>query len=158
MNVSGHRIGTADVEGSLIRHPSVGEAAVIGLPDPIKGERIKAFVVLRKGVEEGHGLVASLKDHVRQDLGPIAQPSEIEVRDMLPKTRSGQDRPPLPEGGGAGRGPGRPLDARRLTRVRAAARRPPQRPRGRSGRERNAATVSRTAPRTGVRSALDPVA
>ncbi len=90
MNVSGHRIGTADVEGSLIRHPSVGEAAVIGLPDPIKGERIKAFVVLRKGVEEGPGLVASLKDHVRQDLGPIAQPSEIEVRDMLPKTRSGK--------------------------------------------------------------------
>ena len=90
MNISGHRIGTADVEGSLVRHPSVGEAAVIGLPDPIKGERIKAFVVLRKGVEAGPGLVASLKDHVRQDLGPIAQPSEIEVRDMLPKTRSGK--------------------------------------------------------------------
>jgi acetyl-CoA synthetase len=90
MNISGHRIGTADVEGSLVRHPSVGEAAVIGLPDPIKGERIKAFVVLRKGVEAGPGLVASLKDHVRQDLGPIAQPSEIEVRDLLPKTRSGK--------------------------------------------------------------------
>jgi len=90
MNVAGHRIGTADVEGSLVRHPSVGEAAVIGLPDPVKGERIKAFVVLRKGVEAGPGLVASLKDHVRQDLGPIAQPSEIEVRDLLPKTRSGK--------------------------------------------------------------------
>jgi acetyl-CoA synthetase len=90
LNVAGHRIGTADVEGSLVRHPSVGEAAVIGLPDPVKGERIKAYVVLRKGVEAGPGLVASLKDHVRQDLGPIAQPSEIEVRDMLPKTRSGK--------------------------------------------------------------------
>ena len=90
MNVAGHRIGTADVEGSLVRHPSVGEAAVIGLPDPVKGERIKAFVVLRKGVEAGPGLVASLKDHVRQDLGPIAQPSEIEVRESLPKTRSGK--------------------------------------------------------------------
>jgi acetyl-CoA synthetase len=90
MNVAGHRIGTADVEGSLVRHPAVGEAAVIGLPDPVKGERIKAFVVLRKGVEAGPGLVASLKDHVRQDLGPIAQPSEIEVRDLLPKTRSGK--------------------------------------------------------------------
>ncbi len=90
MNVAGHRIGTADVEGSLVRHPSVGEAAVIGLPDPVKGERIKAYVVLRKGVEAGPGLVASLKDHVRQDLGPIAQPSEIEIRDMLPKTRSGK--------------------------------------------------------------------
>jgi acetyl-CoA synthetase len=90
MNVAGHRIGTADVEGSLIRHKSVGEAAVIGLPDPVKGERIKAYVVLRKGVEAGPGLIASLKDHVRQDLGPIAQPSEIEVRDSLPKTRSGK--------------------------------------------------------------------
>lgn len=90
MNVAGHRIGTADVEGSLVRHKAVGEAAVIGLPDPVKGERIKAFVVLRKGVEAGPGLVASLKDHVRQDLGPIAQPSEIEVRDALPKTRSGK--------------------------------------------------------------------
>ncbi|MFN8629063.1 MAG: acetate--CoA ligase [Chloroflexota bacterium] len=90
MNVAGHRIGTADVEGSLVRHKSVGEAAVIGLPDPVKGERIKAFVVLRKGAESGPGLIASLKDHVRQDLGPIAQPSEIEVRDSLPKTRSGK--------------------------------------------------------------------
>jgi acetyl-CoA synthetase len=90
MNVAGHRIGTADVEGSLVRHKAVGEAAVIGLPDPVKGERIKAFVVLRKGVEAGPGLIASLKDHVRQDLGPIAQPSEIDVRDSLPKTRSGK--------------------------------------------------------------------
>jgi len=90
MNIAGHRIGTADVEGSLVRHPSVGEAAVIGLPDPVKGERIKAFVVLRKGIEAGPGLISSLKDHVRQDLGPIAQPSEIEIRDMLPKTRSGK--------------------------------------------------------------------
>ena len=90
MNVAGHRIGTADVEGSLVRHKSVGEAAVIGLPDPVKGERIKAYVVLRKGVEAGPGLIASLKDHVRQDLGPIAQPSEIEIRDSLPKTRSGK--------------------------------------------------------------------
>jgi acetyl-CoA synthetase len=90
MNVAGHRIGTADVEGALVRHPAVGEAAVIGLPDPVKGERIKAFVVLRAGVEHGPGLIASLKDHVRQDLGPIATPSEIEVRTSLPKTRSGK--------------------------------------------------------------------
>ncbi len=90
MNVAGHRIGTADVEGSLVRHPSVAEAAVIGLPDPVKGERIKAYVVLRQGAEADPGLVASLKDHVRQDLGPIAQPSEIELRESLPKTRSGK--------------------------------------------------------------------
>lgn len=90
LNVAGHRIGTADVEGALVRHPAVGEAAVIGLPDPVKGERIKAFVVLRAGVTQGPGLIASLKDHVRQDLGPIATPSDIEVRTSLPKTRSGK--------------------------------------------------------------------
>ena len=90
LNVAGHRIGTADVEGSLLRHPAVAESAVVGLPDPIKGERIKAFVVVKPGHPAGPGLVASLKDHVRQDLGPIAQPSEVEVRASLPKTRSGK--------------------------------------------------------------------
>jgi acetyl-CoA synthetase len=90
MNVAGHRIGTADVESSLLRHPAVAESAVVGLPDPVKGERIKAFVVLRSGYQDGPGLRASLKDHVREDLGPIAQPSEIELRPSLPKTRSGK--------------------------------------------------------------------
>jgi acetyl-CoA synthetase len=90
MNVAGHRIGTADVEGSLLRHPAVAESAVIGLPDPVKGEYIKAFVVLKPGTERAGGLVGSLKDHVRQDLGPIAQPAEVELRDALPKTRSGK--------------------------------------------------------------------
>jgi acetyl-CoA synthetase len=90
MNVAGHRIGTADVESSLLRHPAVAESAVIGLPDALKGERIKAFVVLRAGVPQGPGLVGSLKDHVRLDLGPIATPAEIEVRASLPKTRSGK--------------------------------------------------------------------
>jgi acetyl-CoA synthetase len=90
MNVAGHRIGTADVESCLLRHPSVAESAVVGLPDPLKGERIKAYVVLKPGAAAGAGLVASLKDHVREDLGPIAQPSEIELRESLPKTRSGK--------------------------------------------------------------------
>jgi acetyl-CoA synthetase len=90
MNVAGHRIGTADVEGALVRHPSVAEAAVIGLPDELKGERIKAFVVLRSGHEPSAGLIGSLKDQVRHDLGPIATPSEIEIRTSLPKTRSGK--------------------------------------------------------------------
>ena len=90
MNVAGHRIGTADVEGSLLRHPSVAESAVVGLPDPIKGQRIKAFVVLKPGIAAGAGLVGSLKDHVRQDLGPIAVPADIDLRDTLPKTRSGK--------------------------------------------------------------------
>jgi len=90
MNVAGHRIGTADVESSLLRHPAVAESAVVGLPDPVKGERIKAFVILKAGVPQGPGLIASLKDHVRQDLGPIATPADIEVRTSLPKTRSGK--------------------------------------------------------------------
>ena len=90
LNVAGHRIGTADVEGSLLRHPAVAESAVVGLPDPIKGERIKAFVVLKPGATQGAGLIGSLKDHVRQDLGPIAQPSDIEIVASLPKTRSGK--------------------------------------------------------------------
>ncbi|HET9595925.1 MAG TPA: acetate--CoA ligase [Anaeromyxobacteraceae bacterium] len=90
MNVAGHRIGTADVESSLLRHPAVAESAVVGLPDPVKGEKIKAFVVLKAGVAQGPGLVASLKDHVRQDLGPIATPSDIDLRATLPKTRSGK--------------------------------------------------------------------
>ncbi len=90
LNVAGHRIGTADIEGSLIRHPAVAESAVVGLPDPIKGERIRAYVVVRAGVATGPGLIASLKDHVREDLGGIATPADIEVRATLPKTRSGK--------------------------------------------------------------------
>ena len=90
LNVAGHRIGTADVESSLLRHPAVAESAVIGLPDAIKGERIKAFVILRAGIEGTDSVLASLKDHVRQDLGPIAMPSEVELRTSLPKTRSGK--------------------------------------------------------------------
>ncbi|MCE1230159.1 MAG: acetate--CoA ligase, partial [Firmicutes bacterium] len=90
LNVAGHRIGTADLEGSLIRHPAVAESAVVGIPDPIKGESIKAYVVVKPGTAVGPGLIASLKDHVREDLGGIATPSEIEIRDSLPKTRSGK--------------------------------------------------------------------
>lgn len=90
MNVAGHRIGTADVEGSLQRHAAVAESAVVGLPDAVKGERIKAYVVLKSHVAQTPGLIASLRDHVRQDLGPIATPSDIEIRTSLPKTRSGK--------------------------------------------------------------------
>ena len=90
LNVAGHRIGTADIEGSLGRHAAVAESAAIGVPDQLKGERIKAYVVLRPGVSATAGLVASLKDHVRGDLGAIATPSEIEIRPVLPKTRSGK--------------------------------------------------------------------
>jgi acetyl-CoA synthetase len=90
LNVAGHRIGTADVESALISHPAVGEAAVIGKPDPIKGESIKAFVILRAGHEAGEHLTAALVSHVRHELGAIAAPAEIAFVPKLPKTRSGK--------------------------------------------------------------------
>jgi len=90
INVAGHRIGTADVESSLLRHPAVAESAVVGLPDEVKGERIAVFMVVKKGIDTNAALTGSLKDHVREDLGPIATPSEIIYRDSLPKTRSGK--------------------------------------------------------------------
>lgn len=90
LNVAGHRIGTADVESALVSHPAVAEAAVIGLPDEIKGEAIKAFVQLRAGREQSDLLAAELGVHVRRELGPIATPSAIEFVKALPKTRSGK--------------------------------------------------------------------
>jgi acetyl-CoA synthetase len=90
LNVAGHRIGTADVEGALVSHPAVAEAAVIGRPDEIKGENIKAFVILRIGHAGSPELETKLKDHVRHVLGAIAVPAEIAFPDKLPKTRSGK--------------------------------------------------------------------
>jgi acetyl-CoA synthetase len=90
LNVAGHRIGTADVESALVSHPAVAEAGVIGKPDPIKGEAIKAFVTLRAGQHATAGLIPALIAHVRHELGPIATPSEIAIVDRLPKTRSGK--------------------------------------------------------------------
>jgi acetyl-CoA synthetase len=90
MNVAGHRIGSADVESALVSHPSVAEAAVIGIPDAIKGEAISAFVTLRAGKKDSPELRAALVEHVRHELGPIATPNSIDVREKLPKTRSGK--------------------------------------------------------------------
>ena len=92
LSVAGHRIGSADVEDALVSHPAVAEAAVIGIPDPLKGEAIIAHVILRRGAAEGTGpgLYASLSEHVRRELGPIATPGEIKVVETLPKTRSGK--------------------------------------------------------------------
>lgn len=90
MNVAGHRIGTAEVESSLVSHPAVAEAAVIGKPDALRGEAIKAFVTLRSGFTASPEMVTTLQQHVRHDLGPIAQPNELEFVDRLPKTRSGK--------------------------------------------------------------------
>jgi acetyl-CoA synthetase len=88
--VAGHNIGTAEVESALVSHEAVAEAAVIGKPDPLKGNVIKAFVTLRVGANSGDGLTDELARHVRKSLGPVAVPAEIEYVDRLPKTRSGK--------------------------------------------------------------------
>ena len=90
LNVAGHRIGTAEVESALVSHPAVGEAAAIGIPDAVKGESIKAFVLLRAGHTGTPALNAALIEHVRRELGPIATPSVIDFVTTLPKTRSGK--------------------------------------------------------------------
>ena len=88
--VSGHNLGTAEVESALVEHEAVAEAAVIGIPDEIKGQTVKAFVTLIRGYEPGPKLVSELIYHVRMTIGPIAMPSAIEFMDTLPKTRSGK--------------------------------------------------------------------
>lgn len=88
--VSGHNIGTAEVESALVSHKAVAEAAVIGKPDALKGNTIKAFVTLRTGHTPSDRLKNELVYHVRITLGPIAMPSEIDFVDSLPKTRSGK--------------------------------------------------------------------
>ena len=90
INVSGHRIGTAEVESALVSHPAVAEAAVIGKPHEIKGESIKAFVILKQGYEPSENLAKDIKMHVRHELGALAVPDEIEFVEKLPKTRSGK--------------------------------------------------------------------
>ena len=90
INVSGHRMGTAEVESALVSHPSVAEAAVVGFPHEIKGEGIYAFVTLKVGVEKTEDLKKALVAHVRKEIGPIASPDKIHYADALPKTRSGK--------------------------------------------------------------------
>lgn len=88
LNVSGHRLGTMEIESALVSHPAVAEAAVVGKPDPIKGESIFAFVTLK--IAEHKGLVDELRHHVSQSIGAIAKPDIIRFTDNLPKTRSGK--------------------------------------------------------------------
>ncbi|PIZ71012.1 acetate--CoA ligase [Candidatus Peregrinibacteria bacterium CG_4_10_14_0_2_um_filter_43_11] len=90
LSIAGHRIGSAEIESALVSHPAVVEAGVIGKPDEIKGERAKAFVILKKKYKLSESLIAELKKHVRSELGPIAVPSELEFVEKLPKTRSGK--------------------------------------------------------------------
>lgn len=90
LKVSGHRIGTIEIESALVAHPSVAEAAVVGKSDPVKMQVPVAFVVLRNGQVPSESLRRALIQHVRDTVGPIAQPSEVYLVDRLPKTRSGK--------------------------------------------------------------------
>jgi len=90
VNVSGHRIGTAEVESALVSHPKVAEAAVVAMPHEIKGQGLYAYVTPREGVEKTDDLIKELMLHVRKEIGPIAQPEVIQFADALPKTRSGK--------------------------------------------------------------------
>jgi len=90
INVSGHRMGTAEVESALVLHPKVAEAAVVGYPHDIKGQGIYCYVTLNAGEDGSDELLADLKAHVRKEIGPIATPDIIHFTDGLPKTRSGK--------------------------------------------------------------------
>jgi acetyl-CoA synthetase len=90
LNVSGHRIGTAEVESALVSHELVTEAAVVGYPHDLKGQGIYAFVTLKTGVTKSDDLKKTLVAHVRKEIGPIASPDKIHFADALPKTRSGK--------------------------------------------------------------------
>ncbi|HZL05393.1 MAG TPA: acetate--CoA ligase [Coriobacteriia bacterium] len=90
INVSGHRLGTAEIESALVSHDAVSEAAVVGFPHPVKGEGIHAFVVLRDGQFASDDLATILAGHVRKIIGPIAKPDHVQFARDLPKTRSGK--------------------------------------------------------------------
>jgi acetyl-CoA synthetase len=90
VNVAGHRLGTMEVESALVSHAAVAEAAVVGRPDPIKGQVIAAFVTLEAGYKPTEDLRLTLREHVAKEIGPFARPEEIRFADVLPKTRSGK--------------------------------------------------------------------
>jgi acetyl-CoA synthetase len=90
IKVSGHRLGTAEIESALVSHPAVAEAAAIGLPHEVKGQAIHCFVLLRTGYTGSMELAEELRQHVSMHLSPIAKPEEIQFVDKLPKTRSGK--------------------------------------------------------------------
>ena len=90
MNVSGHRLSTAELESSLVRHPSVAEAAVVGVPDELTGQAVIAFVTPKQDVEAGDELAADLREWVAREIGKFARPKQIRFSDALPKTRSGK--------------------------------------------------------------------
>ncbi|MHB8598282.1 MAG: acetate--CoA ligase [Ktedonobacteraceae bacterium] len=90
IKVSGHRLGSMEIESSLVSHPAVAEAAAIGKPDELKGEHIKVFVILKNSYTASDEMAQELKMHVRTTVGPLATPDELEFVPSLPKTRSGK--------------------------------------------------------------------
>ncbi|QPE17652.1 acetate--CoA ligase [Providencia rettgeri] len=90
LNISGHRLGTAEIESALVAHPKVAEAAVVGIPHNIKGQAIYAYVTLISGVEPSPELYTEVRNWVRKEIGPIATPDVLHWTDYLPKTRSGK--------------------------------------------------------------------
>ena len=90
LNVSGHRMGTAEVESALVSHPKVSEAAVVGYPHAIKGQGIYCYVTLMSGEQDSDALKTELRDWVRKEIGPIASPDQLQFAPGLPKTRSGK--------------------------------------------------------------------
>ena len=90
INVSGHRIGTMEVESALVSHQLVTEAAVVPMPHAIKGQGLYAYVTLKGGETGDDKLVVELRKHVGKEIGPIAKPDVIQFSDALPKTRSGK--------------------------------------------------------------------
>ncbi len=90
INVSGHRLGTAEIESALVSHEMVAEAAVVGRPDDLKGQAISAFVTLEGGRTGSDDLKQELREHVTKEIGALAKPDDIRFTDMLPKTRSGK--------------------------------------------------------------------
>jgi len=90
IKVSGHRLGTAEIESALVSHPAVAEAAAIGLPHEVKGTAIYCYCILRSGFAHSDALAEELRQHVAKHMGPIARPEEVKFTDKLPKTRSGK--------------------------------------------------------------------
>ena len=90
LNVSGHRLGTAEIESALVSHPKIAEAAVVGIPHSIKGQAIYAYITLNSGEEPSSELYSEVRQWVRKEIGPIATPDVLHWAEMLPKTRSGK--------------------------------------------------------------------
>jgi acetyl-CoA synthetase len=90
LNVSGHRIGTAEVESALVSHPAVAEAAAVGRPDDLKGQALVCFVTLKTGFEPSEKIKEELRNHVGKEIGSLAKPDLIRFAAGLPKTRSGK--------------------------------------------------------------------